>query len=306
MNTSDLDICKKGIHLLQTDKLTLYSQKKIVDQLNQIGCNYGTATLNKIVKFKSQPGKRVNVGKKTLFLIAEGLKQVIKTDLSMVLEEATGKFLFQQGAAKQNVLPPIKAKAIIEGNNGFTYHAEGRRSPEEKIKFMEGAEAGNIITELGIRLNSFSNYFFTTRESAYKDKIRQLLKDGIHLHCYFLNPKGRFAQSYFKDREQAKKDNLEIRAYEAMPEIIDKLIFTRDELNKEGYKGKVKIFKYDSTPQFHGLVIGNKRMYVSHYIYGVKRSDAPVIEIHKKNNLRLFLKYLNSINALKERAIELP
>jgi len=275
MSKENLKISQEGIQLLQKHEETLFNQKQIVENLEDLGYGIAKASLNNVIHYDKRKSKGIIVGKPMLKKIATGLQLLIMHRLNMVYDKEREQFIIQEGTAKNSPIPPIKIipkKTNLPG--GIFYHIGGRRDED----------------------------FITRRDDKFKDHIEKLLANGIHLHCYLLNPSGTFAELYFKDR--AKEIPSEIEAYKKMPSIIENLKRTIQEFNSKNYKGKMELFQYDSTPQYHALVSGDK-MFVTHYIYGVERRNGPVLEIHKKEQPKLFKKYLHSINAITRRAIKL-
>lgn len=303
MSKENLKISQKGIQLLQEHEETLFNQKQIVENLEDLGYGIAKASLNNVIHYEKRKSEGRIVGKPMLKKIAYGLQLLILHKLKMTYDKEQEKFLFQEGVDKN--LPIFSVKNIPKKTNlldGVFYHIGGRRDEEDKILLMRNAQPGDIIIELGLRLRNFSSYFITRRDDKFKNHIEKLLASGIHLHCFLLNPSGIFAELYFKDR--AKEISSEIEAYKQMPLIIENLKKTRQEFNSKNYKGKMELFQYDSTPQYHALVSGDK-MFVTHYIYGVERRNGPVLEIHKAKQPELFKKYNQSINAIRARAVKI-
>lgn len=303
MQSNYLELALLGIKILQEDSRTFYNQKTLKEQLEIVGCSISKPTINKFVNYKKHQAKGdgTPIGREMKKKMAEGIQQLIQLKLNMVYDLTKGKFIQQEGTIKTPIDVPISYTSIPVNifPEGIQYHIGGRRDEEDKIALMQGCQKGDIIIEMGLRLRSFSTYFTTRRDDKFKDHIEKLLKKGIHLHCLFLNHEGDFAKPYFEDR--AIDIPKEQEAFDAMPNILLDLKKMQEEFNQKNYLGRVELYQYNSTPQYHALVAKNK-MYITHYIYGIERRNCPVLEIHQEKQPLLFNKYLRSIEAIKKRA----
>jgi len=214
----------------------------------------------------------------------------------MVYNESIGKYELDDN------LEIIDAPSPEIAANGITIFSKGRRNVEHKVQLMAKVKSGEIITEMGIRLHSFSNYFNSERSELYLEPVRDLLARGVHLHCYLLKHNGRFGKPYFETRDlitpSLNFQGFEVVAYNQMPIIVEKLKSIRNILNAKSKKGKMELFEYDCAPEYHAFVAGDT-MLIGHYMFGLDRKNSPIFEINKKENESLFNKYQQSIDAIK-------
>jgi len=306
MLNPNLEIAIKGLKLLKENEQMPLTQKQIQEELGLLGYKVSTPTISNFINYEDSSKERPQIGKPMQKKMAAGIQQLIALKLSMVYEEEEKRYIFKKGvtldAEKINLIPhsPIPKPTLPKG---IYYHIGGRRDEEDKIALMNNTQPGDIITELGLRLNSFSTYFLLKRDDKFKIHIEKLLQNGVHLHCLLLKHDGQFAEAYFNDR--AKVLPKERAAYEQMPTILEDLKSVRKEFNDKGYAGKMELFQYDNCPQYHALVARDK-MYITHYIYGIERRNGPVLEIHEADQPALFEKYLTSINYILKDAKPIP
>lgn len=302
MLNQNLDIVIKGIRLLKENEQLPLTQKQIQKELSALGYKVSAPTISNFINYEDSAKERPQIGKQMQKMMATGIQQLIALKLSRVYNEEEKQYLFKEGVTLDpkiiKSIPSIpQPKAMLP--KGIYYHIGGRRDEEDKIELMKHTQPGDVIIEMGLRLNSFSTYFLLKRDDKFKNHIEQLLQSGVHLHCLLLKHDGQFAEAYFKDR--AKVLPKELAAFEQMPRILEDLKSVRKEFNKKGYKGKIKLFQYDNCPQYHALVAKDK-MYITHYIYGIERRNGPVLEIHQPEQPALFEKYLTSINYIIKNA----
>jgi hypothetical protein len=73
-------------------------------------------------------------------------------------------------------------------------------------------------------------------------------------------------------------------------------------LEAEGLAEQLEAYTYRHIPYNHFLIVDGKtragKMMVSHYMYGVKRADCPVVEFSKQTNHDLYRKYWKSYQDL--------
>ena len=64
----------------------------------------------------------------------------------------------------------------------------------------------------------------------------------------------------------------------------------------------MSLFQYDHFPSFHASVIDgateNGVIYMSPYLFGVRRANTPVIEVHQKMQQKIFKRYWSSVKAI--------
>jgi len=175
----------------------------------------------------------------------------------------------------------------------FNIHEEGRLAIEEKVAFMEKADCE--IIELGVGLTTFTEYFKSRRRNEFKDHVVKLLKNGVVLKCMLLDPDSDIAKAYARDLNE--------------PTLINDIYSSIQQLKKQqkefyglNLKGLFEIYAYEHVPYFHAVCVDpemdNGRLTVSHYIHGLSRADAPVIQFSRASNEKMFGKYWHSIKEL--------
>ncbi len=306
MLNQNLDIVIKGIRLLKENEQLPLTQKQIQEALSTLGYKVSAPTISNFINYEDSTKERPQIGKPMQKMMATGIQQLIALKLSKVYNEEEKQYFFKEGVALDTkIIKPIpytpRPKPVHP--KGIYYHIGGRRDEEDKIELMKNTQPGDIIIEMGLRLNSFSTYFLLKRDDKFKNRIEKLLQSGVHLHCLLLKHDGQFAKAYFMDR--AKILPKEQTAFEQMPTILEDLKSVRKEFNEKGYKGKMELFQYDNCPQYHALVARDK-MFITHYIYGIERRNGPVLEIHQTEQSALFEKYLTSINYIIKGAEPIP
>ncbi|MBL7828867.1 MAG: hypothetical protein JNJ57_19690 [Saprospiraceae bacterium] len=272
-----------------------YSQKTILDKLETLGSSISTATLSNILT-----GKRT-VGIVKLGRVAKGLEEILKAELDLKYDSEKGEFIKLNSKDWQPYVIPGKA-IMTPDQPDIQIFSNGRITVQQKTEFI--AEARKEVIEVGARLNSFSSYFFSQNESEYKNHIIALLKKGVHIRSYLLDPVSKEAMMYFNDRAEVLP--LEKESIEDMKKIIYKLKLVQAEFRKMNLAGNFEIYTYKHIPfsQFlivDGAEVGGKMM-MSHYLYGIKRADCPVFEISRANHSRLFKKYWESVQLFLRNA----
>ncbi|MCB0631630.1 MAG: hypothetical protein KDD15_17920, partial [Lewinella sp.] len=85
-----------------------------------------------------------------------------------------------------------------------------------------------------------------------------------------------------------------------------KLSKIKAELYDQPYPGSIEVYLYKNVPYNNFLIIDPEsiegRMMVSHYLYGIRRADCPVVEFSKKSNRSLYRRYLASFTAMINNA----
>ena len=243
----------------------------------------------------------------TLQNVAEGLMEIIESELGYIYNEAKKDFEALPAQKWKKVLireEPAELEKVP--NTSYRLFVEGRRSVNDKIKLYKSAQ--KEIIELGIRLKSFSSHFTTESDDSFREPVLERLNANVNFKCYLLHPKGRFATDYFKDRAKVVKEELE--KLEELPSIIEKLKQIRDDLNAHSNKGKMFLYYLNTYPYLHASVSDGDslqgKMYVSPYLYGIRRANCPVLEIHKSKEKKLFERYWVSVKAMMNQSVLIP
>lgn len=287
-----LQIINIGFELLVNKKG--YSQKEIVNKLNVLEYKISTPAFNKIIK--QQKG-----GKNILKIAAEGIQELIDQEIGFEFDGKNFQFKKSPGW-KANIIDASPPNQQLSGR--LKFYPEGRIKIEEKVAFISLAE--KELIEVGVRLNTFTRYFFSRNKYEYRIHIENLLKRGVNVKLYLLAPNSSKANTYFEDRsiifEQEKKWQSDIK------EVIHKLGILDKEFQEDIFVGQFEVFLYKHIPQNHFLIVDgetpNGKMMVSHYLFGINRADCPVIRFNKKSNRRLFSTYMKSFKALAQNAVK--
>jgi hypothetical protein len=189
-----------------------------------------------------------------------------------------------------------KIKLEIEEQEGKTridIYEAGRMKIHEKVTFFNNSKIE--VIELGIALSTFSSFFIQRPEHEYRKPVINLLKSGVNFKCLVLNPDSEIAKIYANNTGEDKIPD-KIRASK------EDLKSLQVEFKEMGCKGNFDIYQYSKLPYCYMLLVdpsdSSGRAYISHYLYGLKRADAPILEVHKKNNPILFDKYYSMAKEL--------
>lgn len=284
-------IARQGIKILLNE--CAYTQVEILLKCQTLEIRTSESSISNLAS-----GERP-VGSRAMRSLADGIAKILAKEQCLVFEEKTQSFIKIAGCTSRPIVTnEVSIEVSVENlNTGYLIH-EGRVDVPQKVVMYQKAQYE--IIEFGLRLRNFTDYFSSKRESAFLDPIRQKLSDGVNFKCYVLNPDGNFAQRYMTDRAMVQPKEKEKLA--DSPRIIKELATACRQINKEGYIGKLSLFQYDHFPYFHASVIdgdtGNGMMYLSSYLYGVSRANTPVVEIHQKQQKKIFKRYWDSIQAM--------
>ncbi len=284
-----LRIALIGINFLKTEKG--YKQIQIVNKLRTLNLPVSTASFSNLVADKK-------VGIDVIQNVATGVQKIIESECNCYFDGTA--FSAQKKQIESIVIEETDANSSIIKNNtnllGFKLYTEGRIKIEQKTAFMENAQSE--VIEVGVRLKTFTEYFYSRNEQEFKQYIVNLLKRGIKLKYYMLDPDSNEASLYFSDRTKGQEDEKE--SVNEMKRVIHKLEKISKELEANKYSGSFEVFLYKHIPTNHFLVVDGKqphgKMLVSHYLFGLRRAECPVIEIDKRFQPLLFKKYLKSMS----------
>lgn len=270
-----------------------YGQVNIVNKLKYLGFKTNRASFSKILNKKE-------VGFKVLSETWKGIQELVKEELGL---SSDGKKFSKKVIRKELIVVPEYGVNIKTQTPSFQYHPNGRLSIEQKVEFLSHAQ--HELIEFGLTLNTFSNYFFTRNEEEFKTPIIKLLERGVHIKCYLLHPDSNEARLYFEDRARAIEE--EINGIEKIKTVQKRLAKVHQEFKAANYKGNFQVYTYKHIPTNYFFVTDgakrNAKMMISHYIYGERRANCPVIEFDKNNHPKLYEKYWKSLKALTEDAV---
>ena len=285
-------VCKGLEHLYEQLE---YTQSSVLNKLETVGHSVSAASLSKI-----KTGK--DVGLPTLSLVAKGMETILRRELDMAFDDATQDFRLLR---TPNWTPTVIPEEPEQNTPGFTIHDEGRVSVKQKTDFI--AHAKKEVIEVGVRLNSFSSYFVSQNESAYKTHIVALLGKGVHIKGYLLDPDCNEARIYFEDRARVQSSEKESIA--EIKKVIERLKLLCAEFEAMQLQGKFEIYLYRHIPYSLYLVVDGAtddgKMMVSPYLYGVSRANCPVMEFVKKDRRPLYRRHWESVQLFMDGAQKL-
>jgi len=184
----------------------------------------------------------------------------------------------------------------------FRIHAGGRPSIEEKVQFVNCAQSE--VLEIGTGLTAFAKYFTGQKPKEFRNHIRDLLKRGVTVKCYALDPGYKPAASCLAEEGDDRYAQDILRAREM-------ILAERRRFLVQGYGGQLEYYSYRAIPRFHcicvdGLDPTNARMLFQPYLLGLSRAECPVYELSRVANHELFDKYWAAIYDLQTRGTEVP
>jgi hypothetical protein len=281
-----LDIIQKGVAFLMEERA--YSQKDVVKKLKALEKKISDSLLSNILNQKGE------IGFPSLKNAAEGVSEIAYRELGAKFNAESAQFVKDPEPDWEAETIFIKGKTGVEG---LRFHWEGRAPLAEKAAFIEGAQ--HEIIEVGVRVKTFAEYFISRREQEYKQPVMNFLKRGGVFKVYMLDPGSQQARMYFEDRAKAQKSENEALA--EMQRVVERLREVAAEMQKIK-PGSFEVYFYQHIPYNHFFVADGDqktggRMMVSHYLYGVKRADCPVLQFAYPDNPELFRKYRDSLRA---------
>ena len=272
-----------------------YTQISVLNKLNMLGHTVSVASLSKI-----KTGKLV--GLSTLSLVAKGMESILEQELDMAFDDGAQDFRLRY---TPNWRPTVIPQEPEQHTAPFTLHDEGRVSVKQKTDFI--ADAKKEVIEVGIRLNSFSSYFISQNESAYKTHILALLRKGVAIKAYLLDPDCNEARIYFEDRSRVQSSEKESIA--EIKKVVERLKVLCAEFEAMQLQGKFEIYLYRHIPYSLYLVVDggteDGKMMVSPYLYGVSRANCPVMEFAKKDRRPLYRRHWESVQLFMSGAHKL-
>lgn len=273
----------------------LYTQREVVDKMRGLGAKVSYPLFSNIL------GKRrVNI--KSLNDAFNSIKKIIEIELG--LEHKEEKWIelpdWISGIVPIVSEPSGDGVFIKATEHPFTFFPDGRLSIPEKVAFLKSAKLE--IIEVGVRLKAGIGYYETTSSATYRDPIDSLLLAGVHFHFYLLDSNSNRVQMFLEDRAEAKALENELEALEDIRKNITKLQHLRQRFIEKNHPGGFHIYTYQHIPSSHFVAIDpqteDAQIMVTHYLYGVPRSDCPVVICSKRENPILYKKYKSSMDYL--------
>lgn len=174
-------------------------------------------------------------------------------------------------------------------NIPFQVNQAGRLPIDEKVSFI--LNANHDVLEIGIRLREFTSYFSSRNPEEFKNFVLGLLKKGVNLRCFALDSDWALKNLPILDNEK--------KYYQEIPYTLNDLLTFSEEATKMNLPGSVQVFTYQHIPLFHVQCTDGDspegRMTVSNYLYGIKRSQCPIIQFSKESEPTMFSTYWESV-----------
>ncbi len=291
-----LELFKAAMVHLTSREETLYTQVIICQKLKTLGVQVSSSLFSKMVNTPEL------VGLRSVQRINEGVQELLRLELGLRYDHTKKVFVETSGRSSAKVVPAQKGNNFSNSINGLFFHADGRRSISEKVAFISQAQEEVIF--LGVRLRQLVSYFTHRKDAEFKEPLLELLNRGVEVRCYLADPDHNPVRLYFSDLATALPE--ECFGEKAIPELITQLQKVQAEIRRSIPGAPFRIFKYRHLPTAHFLAVDTNRaqgkMLVSNYIFGVPRSKAPVIEVHRSS--KLYNYYHTALEALTGGAME--
>lgn len=216
------------------------------------------------------------------------------------MEWVDGNFIF----TAENDFRPINVfqATTHKFDSDFAIHKLGRLNVSDKVAFFKDAKYE--VVEFGVKLNRFTHNLCNGGYGDMKGPIARLLENGVNFKCYMIHWESQYASLYFNDRESFNTGEKDYAR--DIKGNLNKLLSVKAEFEKQGYSGKFEIYTYNHVPYNYFLIVdggkADSKMMVSHYIYGVSRNKAPVLQFSQKHDFTLYLHYWDSFQAFIKTA----
>lgn len=262
-----------------TDGVPQLNQKQIFEELNKIGIEVSQPTVNKAFNHLNE------LGQPSQKLLGKGLPKLVKAFTGMVFSEEKNDFIVKEKSVS-NVIELVNQPL----NREIEVYEKGRITLKDKLDFIQIAQ--KEVVEIGVSLRTLTTYFTSRNRFEYKIYIEKLLEKGINFKFYVLNPNTPIAKMYFSDRGEENRIQI-------IKNVIADLKTIQKEFNDLNLKGSFELFQYNHFPYHHSILIdssfNNARMFISHYIHGIRRADCPALKFSQQGNPILFETYQKSI-----------
>ncbi len=176
-----------------------------------------------------------------------------------------------------------------------TIYEGGRLELRQKVEHLNRAESEYL--EVGISLATLASYFHSRSPVEFKEHVIEQLRRGVNFKFVLLDPDSDIAVMYENDWDEPDRRDKIKRTIEEFKKL-------KKEFAKAEYKGTFSVYVYSHLPcysiQFVDPSTDNGRALISHYLYGVRNAQSPVIEISKSANQKMFETYYHSVQYLFE------
>ncbi len=286
---------QKGFDLLKQHKI--YNQAIILRKLKTLEIEVSPASFSNIINNKKKPGPLL------LKSISEGITKIIEKELGFEYFFELKEFkAFPSSHKWEPEIIEEFDESKVNLNKEVDYKQEGRLPIHEKVNFMQSAETE--VIELGVRLNTFIEYFRSRNEHEFSKPFMEMLKNGINFKLFLLDPFSNEALLYFKDR--AIFQTREEESIAVIKKVIERLEELHQQVVEMRLPGKFEVYSYKHIPYNHFLITDgwkpHGKMMISHYLYGIRRADSPVVVFSQQHNYDLYRKYWDSFKCLTKGA----
>ncbi len=280
-------ICQVAMQLLKNEQT--YTQVQVIEKMQYLGHTIAESTFTNILQGSA--------GFKTMFNTAHILQTILAKELGM---EWNGSGFLKTAVTdfKAEIIPLSKSEAV---RRGYVVYEEERLSIYQKVAFFKDAQ--EEVIEFGLTLGRFASNLATGNKKDLRAPIEELLSRGVDFKC-FLVTISQQTSWYFSDRALVHPEEEHFRG--KREETIRRLTALQLEFDAVRYPGKFEVYEYSHFPYGYFMAVDpnapNCRMVVSPYLYGIRRKEAPVFKIIKKDNPILCNTYLDSLTTLTKNA----
>lgn len=280
------ELIKKGFKLLTISKG--YSQSEVVAKLKRLQFQTSTPVFNRLIK-------NDDFSSSSLIKIFEGMKVLIKKELCFAIGENRDWIKLENCKTETVSLE----NENDQSQKGFVFHQEGRLEVAQKVDFFSTAKSE--IIEFGITLNMFTIYLMNKNPKEFRNPLLELLKKGVQIKCYLLDPEWNGTRQYFEDRKTVLKED--VNGIEKIRTSLRRFKIFNSEISTKDYRKNLEIYTYRHFPSNYFLAIDKDaksipKMMVSNYLFGEKRAYCPVIEFTRQDQPILFHRYKDSLEKI--------
>lgn len=174
----------------------------------------------------------------------------------------------------------------------FEVIGDGRAELRQKIAFSQ--YASSEVVWVGIGLTTLAGYFKHNNPHEYISNVISLLKSGVNVSYYLLDPGYKPGRVYVRTR-------LDAGYARDMKSAISTLRVEAASLNKMGMQGRASVHLYRLMPEFHALAVdladpASSRIMMSPYLHGVPHQQSPVYLLSRQANTTLFDTYRRAVD----------
>jgi hypothetical protein len=195
---------------------------------------------------------------------------------------------------------------VISGVMQLGVHKVYSRRPSLAVKaeFIRGAKFQ--IIELGTALNTFTSYVVSDMTTGlegegvseaitYGELLKAKLREGVDIDCLVLDPD--FAN------DKTVGEGLPEGSFKKISDSVSKLSVIVKKWGEEKSAGKMRITLYRHVPHYAAICVDGDdphtgRMLLTPYIPGLANGAAPVFDIRRAENEKVFMAYYQGIRSL--------